>query len=252
MDIVQEIDGGQVTVNYIRTLNIDEPLARIKTDGTVRYYQTDALGSVIALTDENGVIRTQYNYDPFGATEVIGEPSDNPFQYAGRENDGTGLLYERNRYYSFELQRYISQDPIRLAGRDVNFYVRVGNSPINRTDPLGLFDWVNPIDYWGDFFGGISDFQDNYIKMVDANIIGADRYYHCMANCQASRRGLGGQDAAEAISEIRELFDEYIKGNPRAVCDEDRAANRWGRKENTGMSCATLCAPLIHPSWKVK
>ena len=138
LDIVQEIENGTVTVNYVRTLNIDEPLARIKTDGTIRFYQQDALGSVIALTDETGVIKTQYSYDPFGAVIITGEASDNPFQFAGRENDGTGLLFERNRYLSFELQRYISQDPIGFAGGDVNFYSRVGNNPVNWIDPLGL------------------------------------------------------------------------------------------------------------------
>ena len=138
LDIVQEVEGGTVTVNYIRTLNIDEPLARIKTDGTIRYYQQDALGSVIALTDETGTIKAQYVYSPFGVTDIIGEPNDNPFQFAGRENDGTGLLFERNRYDSLELNRYISPDPIGFAGGDVNFYARVGGNPINWIDPLGL------------------------------------------------------------------------------------------------------------------
>jgi len=63
-----------VSVNYIRTLNIDEPLARVVADGTVRYYQQDALGSVIALTDETGTIKTQYIYDPYGNTSVLGCP----------------------------------------------------------------------------------------------------------------------------------------------------------------------------------
>lgn len=94
LDIIQEIENGAVSVNYIRTLNIDEPLARIKSDGTVRYYQTDALGSIIALTDETGTIKTQFTYEPFGAVTISGEASDNPFQYTGRENDGTGLYYD--------------------------------------------------------------------------------------------------------------------------------------------------------------
>lgn len=49
-------------VNYIMTLNLDEPLARIKSDGAIRYYQADALGSIIALTDENGNVRTSRFY----------------------------------------------------------------------------------------------------------------------------------------------------------------------------------------------
>jgi RHS repeat-associated protein len=82
------------------------------TDGTVRYYQTDALGSVIALTDDSGNVRTTYAYDPFGNVTISGEASDNTFQYTGRENDGKGLYFYRARYYSPELQRFISEDPI--------------------------------------------------------------------------------------------------------------------------------------------
>ncbi|MBI4823337.1 MAG: RHS repeat-associated core domain-containing protein, partial [Nitrospirae bacterium] len=100
-----------------------------------------ALGSVVALTDEAGTIKTQYVYDPYGNTEMIGEPSDNPFQYTGRENDGEGLYYYRARYYSPELQRFISEDPIGLLG-GVNLYTYTGNSPVNWIDPLGLKTWV--------------------------------------------------------------------------------------------------------------
>ncbi len=60
LDIIQERNAsGAVTANYIRTLNIDEPLTRIK--GTViRHYVTDALGSIIGLADDTGVLRTTY------------------------------------------------------------------------------------------------------------------------------------------------------------------------------------------------
>ncbi len=136
VDIVQEIENGVPSVNYIRTLNIDEPLVRITTSA-LRFYQTDALGSVIALTDETGTVRTTYTYDPFGNVTISGESSDNPFQYTGRENDGTGLYYYRARYYSPELQRFISEDPIGLEG-GINLYAYVGNNPVNFVDPLGL------------------------------------------------------------------------------------------------------------------
>ncbi len=93
-----------------RTQSVDELLARIENGGTIRYYQTDALGSVIALMDDLGSVKTQYTYSPFGETDTIGETSDNPFQYTGREDDGTGLYYYRARYYSAEMKRS------RLAG----------------------------------------------------------------------------------------------------------------------------------------
>jgi RHS repeat-associated protein len=143
LDIVQEIEDGIVTVNYIRTLNIDEPLARITSDGTIRYYHADALGSIIALTDDLGNVKTQYNYSPFGETDLISEPSDNPFQYTGRENDGTGLYYYRARYYSPRLKRFISEDPIGLAG-GINIFSYVKNSPLNFRDPYGLKSMKDP------------------------------------------------------------------------------------------------------------
>jgi RHS repeat-associated protein len=137
LDIIQEIENGVVSVNYIRTLNIDELLARL-TPNVSRYYQTDALGSIIALTDDTGAIKTQYTYDPFGHATMSSEASDNPFQYTGRENDNTGLYYYRARYYSTELQRFISEDPIGFAGGDVNLYRYVGNNPQIFIDPFGL------------------------------------------------------------------------------------------------------------------
>jgi RHS repeat-associated protein len=66
-----------------------------------------------------------------------GEISDNPFQYTGRENDGTGLYYYRARYYSPELQRWISEDPIGFEGGDVNLYAYVKNDPADLVDPTG-------------------------------------------------------------------------------------------------------------------
>jgi len=70
---------------------------------------------------------------------VTGTTSSNALQYTGRENDGaTGLYYYRARYYHPGLQRFISEDPLGNDTGEVNFYVYVGNDPINYVDPLGL------------------------------------------------------------------------------------------------------------------
>ncbi|MCA9213315.1 MAG: RHS repeat-associated core domain-containing protein [Planctomycetales bacterium] len=60
--------------------------------------------------------------------------------YAGREFDSdTGFYNYRARWYSPEMGRFISGDPLGHAAGDTNFYRYVGNSPANFTDPTGMF-----------------------------------------------------------------------------------------------------------------
>jgi RHS repeat-associated protein len=101
--------GASGVATYLRSLNIDEPF--IRQSSSNEYYHTDALGSVLTLTDQAGVVQTSYNYEAFGKTTVSGI-SSNAFQYTGRENDGTGLYYYRARYHSPTSDRFMSEDPI--------------------------------------------------------------------------------------------------------------------------------------------
>src|SRR6266542_4267506 len=111
---VQELSGGSVLAHLLTGLGIDEYFTR--TDGTGRRTLLgDALGSILALTDDAGTVQTQYTYEPFGTTTVAGQANANPLQYTGRENDGTGLYDYRARYYSPARQRFISEDPIGFA-----------------------------------------------------------------------------------------------------------------------------------------
>lgn len=103
---------------------------------------SDALGSVIALTDAAGGIQTQYSYEPYGKTTVSGSANSNSQRYTGREDDGTGLLHYRARYLSPSSGRFIAEDPIGIAGGP-NLYAYVRGNPMSYTDPLGLLDpWI--------------------------------------------------------------------------------------------------------------
>ena len=135
-NLVQELSGGTPTANMLTGLGIDEVFSRTDSSGT-SYFLTDALGSTIALADSSGTAQTSYTYDPFGTATSTGASSSNTQQYTGRENDGTGLQYNRARYYSPTLQRFISEDPAGFGGGDVNLYAYAGNDPINATDPVG-------------------------------------------------------------------------------------------------------------------
>jgi RHS repeat-associated protein len=133
-DLVQEQTGGVPSANIL-VGGLDEVFTR--TDGTGTWSPlVDGVGSILALTDA-GAVRTEYTYEPFGKTTVSGAASSNSSQYTGRENDGTGLYFFRSRYYSPTLQRFISEDPIGLAG-GINLYGYAGNNPISFSDPFGL------------------------------------------------------------------------------------------------------------------
>lgn len=59
------------------------------------------------------------------------------YVYAGREADGSGLIYYRARYYDPATGRFSQRDPIGMDGGG-NDYVYVGGNPTNAIDPGGL------------------------------------------------------------------------------------------------------------------
>ena len=99
-------------------------------------YLVDALGSTVALAT-SGAAKTNYGYDPYGVSTATGTASTNTFQFTGRENDGTGLLAYRNRYYNPAWGRFVSEDPIGLRG-GINVYAYVQGDPTDYIDPSGL------------------------------------------------------------------------------------------------------------------
>ncbi|CAG4900835.1 putative deoxyribonuclease RhsA [Paraburkholderia gardini] len=126
----------------------EQTLRRIGDDASQdRYFLRDGNNNVIALTDSDQQIQTQYRYEPYGATTLTGAADMNTQQFTGRENDGTGLYYYRNRYYSPQTGRFISEDPIGYASGQTNAYAYVSGNPVQFTDPSGLA----PGDKWYGF-----------------------------------------------------------------------------------------------------
>jgi RHS repeat-associated protein len=136
---------GSDTVDLLTGLGIDEYFTRTDASST-RDLLSDALGTTVGLADSSGTAQPEYSYAPFGAVTAGGSSSSNEFRFTGREDDGTGLYYYRARYYSPDRQRFIAEDPIGLAGGDINLYAYVLNDPIDATDPTGEFpQWLTPI-----------------------------------------------------------------------------------------------------------
>ena len=135
---VQELDGAappNVTANLLTGLGIDEYFTRSDAGGTMAF-MADALGSTVGLVNSAGGIDMSYTYQPFGAATVSGA-SANPYQFTGRENDGTGLYYFRARYYSPTFQGFLAQDPFGSVAAGLNLYTYVYNQPTGFIDPSG-------------------------------------------------------------------------------------------------------------------
>jgi RHS repeat-associated protein len=113
-------------------------ISRIKPNGTTHYYHYDFRGSTLAMTDASANTTHFYAYDEFGNILDAQEQDFNAFRYVGKYGvmyEGDSLYFMRARFYDSEIGRFLSEDPIW----SVNLYVYTENSPINNSDPLGLY-----------------------------------------------------------------------------------------------------------------
>ncbi|EDV4151824.1 hypothetical protein DU258_25025 [Salmonella enterica subsp. enterica] len=107
----------------------------------VWYYHTDVTGTPQEVTAADGTLVWAGYIRGFGenAADISNsgayfhQPLRLPGQYF---DDETGLHYNLFRYYAPECGRFISQDPIGLAG-GLNLYAYAPN-PLSWIDPLGL------------------------------------------------------------------------------------------------------------------
>ena len=136
-NLVEETNfSGAVVARYSQGLNIDEPLAMLRS-GATDFYEADGLGSVTSLTSTAGALAQTYTFDSFGKQTASSGSLTNPFQYTGREFDPeTSLYYYRARYYDPSTGRFLSEDS---GDQSSNLYAYVENGPTNLVDPLGLY-----------------------------------------------------------------------------------------------------------------
>jgi RHS repeat-associated protein len=137
VNLIEETNSsGVAQARYAQDLNIDEPLAMLRSS-TTSYYSADGLGSVTSLTNSSGVNAQTYTYDSFGKPTNSTGSITNPFQYTARESDTeTGIYYYRARYYDSSSGRFISEDPVRFKS-GLNFFRYVDNNPVDYIDPSG-------------------------------------------------------------------------------------------------------------------
>lgn len=114
--------------------------------GTANYfYGQDHVGSIREVVDSAGTTVARYDYDPYGRRTKLSGTFNADFGYIGFyfhpgssvSSAASGLELALYRAYDPNLGRWLNRDPIGEEG-GVNLYGFVGNSPLNRVDPLGL------------------------------------------------------------------------------------------------------------------
>lgn len=168
------------------------------------WYQNDHLGTPQDIVDRNGRIVWSATYDAFGNIHITIAEIENNLRFPGQYFDGeTGLHYNYFRYYQRSTGRYITPDPIGLAGADVNLYRYVASNPVNWIDPLGL--WPTEIhnriirEAFRNLPFHLRDAIERGSAYADTLQSGKYAYIHGMRSW--------GQD----IPEAQRAMDDYIK-----------------------------------------
>jgi RHS repeat-associated protein len=132
----ESLEAKPVRRDYLFLPDSVTPFA-FREEGQTYWLQTDARGSVIRSTDQQGAVVWKGTYDSFGTVHGEVERVRQPWRLIGQyEDTETGLHYNFTRYYSPWLKSYISRDPCWHKQETTNYsYAR--NDPWNRADPFG-------------------------------------------------------------------------------------------------------------------
>lgn len=164
-------DGGYVPLARIDTIHEDShwlwrlyhegernrPPADAKPGAKIYYFHANASGAPEELTDRGGKVVWRTRYRAWGNTVLqeyapefqanpagdVMQPLPQTLRFQGQYEDlETGLCYNTFRYYDPDVGRFITPDPIGLAG-GLNQY-RYAPNPLAWIDPWG---WVvTPLD----------------------------------------------------------------------------------------------------------
>ncbi|WP_246137862.1 RHS repeat-associated core domain-containing protein [Myxococcus llanfairpwllgwyngyllgogerychwyrndrobwllllantysiliogogogochensis] len=141
-----QVQGPSETTDILVGLGLDEVYSQTTSSGS-KDFLSEILGSTVALVDGTGALSATYTYEPYGATTSTGLTSGNRQTFTGREDDGTGLLYFRARYYDPATTRFLQEEPFAQDPEMLLAYARLGqglppyayasNNPLTYRDPTG-------------------------------------------------------------------------------------------------------------------
>ena len=263
---IAALDLTRTTLNALWYILWDptEPVATrplaIQTAGSWFAYGWDLTKNVMELYKSNGTIANSYSYAPFGEVTQRGNIT-NPLQWSSEMFDGElGLVYYNYRHYTPHDGRWISRDPI-AEQEELNLYAFVRNNPATAYDR-----WGNTGIYPSDLvfikqgteesLKAIQKLLEGYKALKEANIIGADKWFHCLYMCKATRESKS-PNLVLSLGVLREIVD-LLKGRFKGAVDsktgkkleeiehaldslEDMKANRKGIDCPPEKTCECCC-----------
>ncbi|MBK8546283.1 MAG: hypothetical protein IPL63_02515 [Saprospiraceae bacterium] len=126
--------------------------------GKYQYLHKDDQGTIVAISNDLGVIQYTYEYDVWGK-RVITQQSENEIAksyrgYTGHEHiEILELINMNGRIYDPVMARFISPDPYiqdNTNFQNFNRYSYVFNNPVNYVDPSGYFIRSKKFQGWID------------------------------------------------------------------------------------------------------
>jgi len=157
-------DDGYVT--YVHATETDSPLGAIdaRVSGNLRVPHPTWRGMYESSSTASGAPAdcslttntcTLVAWNATNSLYKLDAPSDTHVTYTYtwvggllmNQQDATGLLYRRNRYYDPMSGRFSQEDPIGLAG-GLNTYGFGAGDPVSYSDPFGLCPIDKPLCQW--------------------------------------------------------------------------------------------------------
>jgi|GEM_PF-3413750 len=277
--VLEERDGADgVTQQYVFGNYLDEVLTLDKQSrgltvadlndraGSDRhFYHQNTLYHVYSLTDETGAIAEAVkNYDAYGkVSALITDPGtdtvwftaddvlaanpnvsaiENPWFYTGQRVDPeASLMYYKNRYYSVELGRFVSRDPIGYES-GINLYEYVASSPFKYHDPFGK---IRCCSKWAYAFRWTNRLYNTLSKCYEA----------CFAWGSGSNLVGGTRTAAATGTSTYALASAGATGTaPVVAVATGAAATGWtiGLYPSCYLACRKRCRIMVTPVMTTK
>ena len=143
-------ENNQPIRRYVYGVGMDNVEGHFEyAEATSNPFATDKKGWYTYIKDQVGTIYKTFShgtsqvvnsraYDTFGNLISQSGTSKSPLGFQSKYFDQeSGLYYFYNRYYSSNIGRFITGDPLGPEF-DTNLYRFVWNNPISTTDPMGL------------------------------------------------------------------------------------------------------------------